>query len=150
MRLPIEGDLKPHGSKGATEEADYDTHVRALADRLREANNAAGHQTTISHETAKRYYDRHTKLNHYNNGDIVNIHDPMYKRGKAKKFSYQYKGPFEIEQKVSPLIYKVRLTDGTSAVIHTNRLKQAYGKMNKISPKDKRDKGDQVKVNEIC
>ena len=55
------------------------------------------------------------------------VHDPTYKRGKAKKFSYQYKGPFEVEQKISPLIYKVRKADGTSAVLHTNRLKRAYG-----------------------
>jgi hypothetical protein len=89
MRLPIEGDWKPHDSKGTTEEADYDTHVKALADRLREANDAAGHQSRQSHKTAKRYYDRHTKLNQYKKGDLVYVHDPMYKRGKAKKFSYQ-------------------------------------------------------------
>jgi hypothetical protein len=29
-----------------------------------------------------------------------------------------YKGPFQVEQKISPLIYKVRLTDGSSVVLH--------------------------------
>jgi hypothetical protein len=65
--------------------------------------------------------DRQTKLEQLYKGDFVNIHDLTHKRGKARKFSYQYKGPFEIEQKVSPLICKVRLADGTSAIIHTNR-----------------------------
>lgn len=55
------------------------------------------------------------------------IHNSTYKQGQAKKFSYQCKGPFEIKQRISPLIYKVQLTDGTFAIIHINRLKRAYG-----------------------
>jgi hypothetical protein len=35
-----------------------------------------------------------------------------------------------IEQKVSPLIYKVKLTDGTFTIIHVNRLKKAYKSVN--------------------
>ena len=98
-----------------------------LAERLREANKAAGQQSKMNHENAKRYYDRQTRLEQFRKGDLVYIHDPTHKRGKAKKFSYQYKGACEIEQKISSLIYKVRLADGTSTVIHVNRLKRAYG-----------------------
>jgi hypothetical protein len=65
-------------------------------------------------------------LEQFSKGDFVYIPDPTHKHSKAKKFSYQYKGPFEIEQKISPLIYKVRLADGTSTVIHVNRLKRAH------------------------
>jgi hypothetical protein len=54
------------------------------------------------------------------------VYDPTYKRGKAKKLSYQYKGPFEIEQRISPLIYKVRMADCSSAILHIIRLKKAY------------------------
>ena len=111
------------------EKDDYEKHVRVLAERLREANKAAGQQSKISHENAKRYYDRQTRLEQFCKGDLVYIHDPTHKRGKAKKFSYQYKGPFEIEQKISSLIYKVRLADGTSTIIHVNRLKRVYGQM---------------------
>jgi hypothetical protein len=57
----------------------------------------------------------------------VYIHDPTFKWSKARKFSYQYKGPFAIEQKISPLIYKVRMADGNSTIIHMNRLKRAHG-----------------------
>jgi hypothetical protein len=58
--------------------------------------------------------------------DFVCIHDPKFKRCKARKFSYQYKGPFEIEQNISPLIYKVRMADETSTIIHINRLKRSH------------------------
>jgi len=49
-----------------------------------------------------------------------------HKHSKARKFSYRYKGPFEIEGKIYLLIYKVRLADGTSVILHINRLKRAY------------------------
>lgn len=90
----------------------------------------------MSNETAKRYYDCQTKLEQFSEGHLLYIHDPTYKRRKAKQFSYQYKGHFEVKQKTSPLIYKVQLPDGTFAIIHINRLKQAYGLVNgsKASP----------------
>lgn len=97
-----------------------------LAVRLHEANKVAGQQSKLSHETAKRYYDRQTKLEQFHKGDLVNTSDPTCKRGKAKKFSYQNKGPFDVELKISPLIYKVRFADGTSSVIHINSLNRAY------------------------
>jgi transposase InsO family protein len=107
MRLPIEDDWKPHLNKEVVEN-DYENHVRVLAERLREANMAAGQQSKKSHETAKRYYDQNARLEQFHRGDFVYVHDPTHRRGKAKKFTYQYKGPFEIEQKISSLIYKVR------------------------------------------
>jgi hypothetical protein len=66
-------------------------------------------------------------LEQFKTGDLVCLHDPTHKRGKAKKFSYQYNGPFEIESKISPLIYRVRTGEGMSTVVHVNRLKRAYG-----------------------
>ena len=127
MRLPIEDDWRPKLSTKDLGDNEYEKHVELLASRLHEASKVAGRQSALSHETAKRYYDRQTKLNQFKKGDLVYVHDPTYKRGKAKKFSYQYKGPFEVEQKISLLIYKVRMADGTSAVLHVNRLKRAYG-----------------------
>jgi len=125
MRLPIEVDWKPQLSNKGSSENEYADHVRLLTKRLHEANKVAGQQSKISHETAKRYYDRQTKLEQFNKGDFVYVHDPIHKRGKARKFSYQYEGPFKIEQKISPLIYKVRMAVGTSAIIHINRIKKA-------------------------
>jgi hypothetical protein len=137
MRLPIEDDWKPHLSNRVVGENEYEEHVRTLAGRLREAHRAASQQSKMSHEVAKRYYDRHAKLEQYRKGDLVYIYDPVHKRGKARKFSYQYKGPFEIEHRISPLVYKIRMTDGTFAIVHTNRLKKAQGQqkiLNKASP----------------
>jgi len=103
MRLPIEDNWRPDLVNNTGSVSEHLVHVRALAERLREANEAAGLQSKISHETPKRYYDRQTKLEKFKKRDFVYVHDPTYKRGKARKFSYRYKGPFEIVQKIFPL-----------------------------------------------
>ena len=127
MRLPIEDDWRPDVSGEKSGDDEYESHVKLLAERLHEANAAAGQQSKLSHEVAKRYYDSQTKLKQFSKGDLVYIYDPTYKRSQAKKFSYQYKGPFTVKQKISPLIYKIELPDGAFAVIHVNRLKKAHG-----------------------
>jgi len=127
MRLPIEDDWTPQLGDNNLQEVDYENHVKVLAKRLQEASRVAKQQSKLSHEVAKRYYDRYVKREQFNKGDFVYLHDPTCKRSKARKFSYQYKGPFEVEQRIFPLIYKLRMADGTSAVVHVNRLKRAYG-----------------------
>jgi len=62
------------------------------------------------------------------------LYDPIHKRGKAKKFSYQYKGPYEVEQKISSLIYKIRMTVGSSTIVHVNLLKRAHGQEKENGP----------------
>jgi len=128
MRLPVEDDWKPRITGKEVTGDKYEKHVRGLAERLREASKVDRIQSKLSHETAKRYYDRRIKLEQFSTGTLVYMYDPTYKRGKAKKISYQFKGPYEVEQKISPLICKIRLADGTSAIVHVNRLKKAYGK----------------------
>jgi hypothetical protein len=125
MRLPAEDDWKPRIGNKELEGDEYEGHVKALSERLREANKAAGQQSKLSHDTVKRYYDRQAKWEQFTEGDYVYIHDPTYKHGKARKFSYQYKGPFDSDQRISPLIYKVRFLDGTSTIVHVSRLKRA-------------------------
>jgi hypothetical protein len=89
LRLPIEDDWRPKEMVKELGEINYDEHVRTLAQRLHEANIVAGQQSKISHETAKRYYDRQAKREQFKKGDLVYLHNPIFKRGKAKKFSYQ-------------------------------------------------------------
>jgi len=127
MRLPIEDDWRPSVGKNAFPEVDYERHIRTLAERLREANKVAGCQSKLNRDVAKLYYDRQTKLEKFGKGDLVYVHGPTYKKVKTKKFSYKHKWPFEMVERISPFIYKVRLRDGTSAIVHINRLKRSYG-----------------------
>jgi len=99
LRLPIGDDWKPWLSNKEISDNEYEGHVKLLAKRLHEANKLAGQQSKLSHETAKRYYDRHTKLELFSKGDFVCEHDHTHKRSMAKKFSYQYRRPFEVERR---------------------------------------------------
>jgi transposase InsO family protein len=53
MRLPMEDNWKPHGIDKTIGEDEYEKHVKTLAERLSEANRAAGQQSKLSHEIAK-------------------------------------------------------------------------------------------------
>jgi hypothetical protein len=85
MRLPIEDGWKPSRDKMGTNEDEYERHVRDLAERLQEANRVAGQQFKMSHDTAKRYYDRYAKMEQFKRGDYVYVYNPVHERGKAKK-----------------------------------------------------------------
>jgi hypothetical protein len=91
MRLPIASDWRPKETKAEGGDDCYEEHVKNLTLRLHEANKIAGQHSKLSHQTAKRYYDRQTKLEQFKKDDLVYLHEPTHKRGKAKKFSYQFK-----------------------------------------------------------
>ena len=87
MRLPIEDDWKPRTSNKDLGDNEYEENVKLVAKRLHETNKLASQLSKLSHETAKGYYDRQTKLEQFDKGDFVYVHDPIHKRGKARKFS---------------------------------------------------------------
>jgi len=62
MQPPIGEDRKRQLTNKDVEENEYEKHVNVLAERLHEADKAAGQQSKQNYETAKRYYDRKTKL----------------------------------------------------------------------------------------
>jgi hypothetical protein len=133
FRLPIEDDWRPKRQEQAGKKGDYDQHVKELAMRLYEANMEAQKQSKLSHELAKRYYDRKTSEIQLKKGDFVYLYNPIAKRGRAKKFEYKYQGPYMILKRISPLIYRLQIDEGKFIIVHVNRLKQAYDnpKLNK-------------------
>jgi hypothetical protein len=106
---------------------DYDRHVSELAMRLYQAQREAKKQSKFSHKVAKKYYDRKTQEIQMNKGELVYLYNPISKRGKAKKFEYTYQGPYTVSEKISPLIYKLRIEGDKSVTVHVNRLKRAHG-----------------------
>ena len=102
---------------------------------LKEAHKVAGQQSKISAQKAKRYYEEHTKLEHFSKGDLVYLYDPIYKRGKARKFAYKYKGPHEVKQRISPLVYKIETSEETDVIVHLNRLKRAQARSSQLQGK---------------
>jgi hypothetical protein len=127
LRLPIEDDWRPKENQAAGPEVDYDRHVSELPIRLYEAQKEAKEQSKFSHRIAKKFYDRKTKEIQLTRGELVYLYNPISKRGKAKKFEYKYQGPYMILEKISPLIYKLRIEEDKSVIVHVNRLNRAHG-----------------------
>jgi hypothetical protein len=65
MRPPIESEWTPKGTDKNLDSGSYEEHVRTLALRLHEANEVAGQHSKLSHQTAKRYYDRQTQMEQF-------------------------------------------------------------------------------------
>jgi len=95
MRLPIEDDWRPRFTSNTASESEHED-VRALSERLREANKAAGLQSKISHESAKRYYDRQTKLEKFKKGDTVYVHTPLTRGAKQRNFRINIRGRLKL------------------------------------------------------
>jgi hypothetical protein len=126
LRLPIEDDWKPKWQEQGGKKGDYEEHVSELAMRLCEAIKAAKKQSKLSHELAKKYYDKKAREIQLKKGDFMYLYNPIAKRGRAKKFQYKYQGPYTILEKISPLIYRLQMEENRSIVVHVNRLKRAY------------------------
>lgn len=77
---------------------------------------------------ARQYYERRSKELLYEKGKLVGLHDPVAKRGKARKFAYQYRGPYMIVARISPLIYRVKVGEGRFIIVHVNRLKKVHSR----------------------
>jgi hypothetical protein len=90
LRLPIEGDWRPKRQEEAGNKGDHDRHVSELAMRLCEANREARKLSKLSHEVAKRYYEKRTREVLLKRGDFVFLYNPLAKRGRAKNFFYYY------------------------------------------------------------
>jgi hypothetical protein len=133
VRLSIKGEWESPENLGTADQDRYEEHVKTLASRLHEASQVAGQQSKLSHQIAKQYYDSHTKFENFKRGDLVYLHDPTHKRGKVTKSAYQFKGPYEIEFKLSPLVYRLCTGEGMFIIVHINRLKLTHVREPKAS-----------------
>jgi hypothetical protein len=114
-------------------EVDYEKHVRDLAGRLQEAQEEARKQSKLSHDKAKKYYDKGTRDIQLTKGDVVHLHNSIAKEVRRRN-SHKYRGLYIILEKVSPLICKLQIDADRSTIVHVNRsvkfgsLEPTYGK----------------------
>jgi hypothetical protein len=88
-----------------------------------------------------------------NKGDFVYLHNPVAKRGPAKKFEYKYQGPYMILKRISPLICVLQIGQGKSIVVHVNRLKRAHESpkwnQNKVGPDENKGEQKLIRKNKL-
>jgi hypothetical protein len=95
-----------------------------LKDRLRTAHSVARERIVGHKEKSKAYYDKNTKEATFKVGDKVLLYDETLRRGRSKKLSSQWLGPYEVIglDRVNATIKKGRRIQK----VHLNRLKPFY------------------------
>ena len=70
----------------------------------------------------KTFYDRSATIKSFAEGDMVVVRKPVLR----KKMSKAWEGPFEVERKVSPVTYAIKLPgrSNKAKIIHCNLLKE--------------------------
>jgi hypothetical protein len=102
----------------------YDDFLTEQINTLQAAHQVA-RESLISHkEKSKEYYDKGIKETTLKVGDKVLLYDKMVQRGRSKKLSSQWLGPYDIISidRVNATIKKGR----HSQKVHLNRLKPVY------------------------
>ena len=99
-------------------------HMEKILTNIEESRTKALEQIAKSQQKNKSDYDKNIRLIDYQVGSQVWLWNPAIKKGKSKKLSSLWHGPFTITKKVGPVNYQ--LSNGIKklpSLIHHNRLK---------------------------
>jgi hypothetical protein len=102
----------------------YDDYASELKSRLQTAHQMAKDNLISSKTKSKEYYDQKTETFAFHVGDKVLLYDETVRRGRSKKLSSQWIGPYEVVtvDKVNATIKRGRRIQK----VHVNRLKPFY------------------------
>ena len=95
-----------------------------LRGRLQSAHESARQKLISSKEKSNEYYDKGSELFEFQIGQRVLLFDETVRRGRSKKLSPQYVGPYEVlaVEGVNVTIRKGR----TTQKVHVNRIRPFY------------------------
>ena len=91
---------------------------------MQSAHGVARQKLISSKEKSKEYYDKWSEPFEFQIGQRVLLFDETVRRGRSKKLSPQYVGPYEVlaVEGVNVTIRKVR----TTQKVHVNRIRPFY------------------------
>ena len=99
-------------------------YVTKLCDRMEKIHNLARDKLIESNERHKRTYDLKQFQNNYKVGDKVLLFMPAMKKGRSKKLSSRWTGPYRIVEVLSDVVFRINLNNQVKdKVVHHNRLK---------------------------
>ena len=98
--------------------------VTKLCDRMEKIHKLACDKLIESNERHKRAYNLKQFQNNYKVGDQVLLYIPAVMKGKNKKLSCKWTGPYRIVEVLSDVVFRIRLNNqAKDKVVHHNRLK---------------------------
>jgi transposase InsO family protein len=125
MRLPIDlligAPLVDNPEKENRYASDY---VRKLEEKLYQIHSFARKKLKISSDAMKRNYDLNANQTSYVVGDSVWYYNPQRKVGRSGKLTRPWKGPYQIIEKVSNILYRIKGSQRERPrVVHHDKLK---------------------------
>ena len=126
--LDLPADLVFGRPEGESSQADTPpSYVTKLIDRTEKVHQVARDKLMEAHDRHKRAYDIKQFQNNYKVTDLVLLFTPAVKRGRNKKLSSRWTGPYQIVEVLSDVVLRIRLNNKIKdRVVHHNRLKPYY------------------------
>ena len=114
--------LQKEWTGSSSKSTDIVSYLTDTYERLEKASAAATHMETAAKESMKTYYDKGTRCQLFQVGDLVLILKPSTK----VKLHAQWQGPYTIVTRLSDTTYTVRKlnSNGKTRTYHTNFLKR--------------------------
>lgn len=122
LRTPVDMvfGAPPEPEIAGGKEMDY---LRRLRERLHEVHEYARQAQAGSGVRQKRVYDNRCRGQDFGAGDLVWVYCPVRKKGISPKLCSQWQGPAEVINRLSDVVYRVRLPGkGRLVVLHRDRL----------------------------
>ena len=114
-KIPIDISLTPY----ELESIDIDDYRINLVNGLNEALKLAHDNIEIAQTSQVRSYDKSKSDTTFNPGDLVLLTNPAIGKGKSRKLSPAFKGPYIIKEKITDLLYKIQPHGKKQAKIET-------------------------------
>eukprot|EP00731_Ephydatia_muelleri_P017146 Em0010g244a len=114
--LPVGGAPVPQGGR---------EYVEHLKKAMQNAYKSIRDEVWKEMQHQKNVYDeRQNERQCYQKGDFVWLHCPAVPRGHSPKFHRPWQGPYEVEEKLGDVVYRIRKNrQAKQLTVHFNRLK---------------------------
>lgn len=99
-----------------------------LSKQIDKIHEFARNKLKLSSDRMKKYYDVGSRLQKFEKGSAVWLHNPRRKKGLCPKLQRSWEGPFVIINPINDVIYKIQKGPKTKPkVVHQDRLKPYNG-----------------------
>ena len=121
VRIPIDLLCGPRQTGECVSVNDY---VSQQSKILQAAYYQAQNRMGLQQDRQKEKYDRKRHGEPFKEGDHVMLYTPSIPRGRCKKLTCHWSGPYLVVKKISEVTYRIRQCNGRKrVVVHFNRLK---------------------------
>ena len=99
--------------------------VTKMQERFRRIHDLVREKLKTSQVRQKKVYDQHLRQATYQVGDVVYRRNDVSKKGQSKKLAAAWKGPFLIQEVLTPVLFRVQGRKKAS-VLHHDLLKSCH------------------------